>query len=61
MPTADPGVVSAATVWARLADVVEVQGVEVSSVDSTLQVAVRYQVRSAPLPQPQTVVLTRPV
>jgi phage baseplate assembly protein W len=44
-----------------LADEVEVQGVEVSSVDSTLQVAVRYQVRSAPLPQPQTVVLTRPV
>jgi phage baseplate assembly protein W len=44
-----------------LADVVEVQGVEVSSVDSTLRVAVRYQVRTAPQTQPQTVVLTRPV
>lgn len=42
-----------------LADVVEVQGVEVSTEDSVLRVAVRYQVRAAP--QPQTVVLTRPV
>jgi phage baseplate assembly protein W len=44
-----------------LADLVEVQGVQVSSVDSTLQVEVRYQVRSQPQPQPRTTVLTRPV
>lgn len=44
-----------------LADVVEVRSVDVSSVDSTLQVAVQYQVRAATQPQPQTVVLTRPV
>jgi uncharacterized protein len=42
-----------------LADVVEVQAVEVTSEDSLLQVAVRYQVRSSA--QPQTVVLTRPI
>jgi phage baseplate assembly protein W len=42
-----------------LADEIEVQGVEVSSEDSTLRVAVRYRVRSSR--QPQTVVLTRPV
>ncbi len=42
-----------------LADEVEVQGVEVISEDSTLRVAVGYRVRSSP--QPQTVVLTRPV
>jgi phage baseplate assembly protein W len=42
-----------------LAELVEVRGVEVASVDSTLRVAVRYQVRSAP--EPQTVVLSRPV
>jgi phage baseplate assembly protein W len=42
-----------------LADVVEVQAVEVTSEGSVLRVAVRYQLRSAA--QPQTVVLTRPV
>jgi phage baseplate assembly protein W len=44
-----------------LADVVEVQGVQVSNLDSMLQVEVRYQVRSSPQPQPETTVLTRPV
>jgi phage baseplate assembly protein W len=42
-----------------LADVVEVQAVEVTTADATLQVAVRYRV--LPSPQPQTVVLTRRV
>ncbi len=42
-----------------LADVVEVQAVEVTAADSTLEVAVRYRV--LPSPQPQTVVLTRRV
>ncbi|MGH4024791.1 MAG: GPW/gp25 family protein [Pseudonocardiaceae bacterium] len=42
-----------------LGDVVEVHGVEVSSEDSTLRVAVRYRPRTSP--QPQTAVFARPV
>lgn len=42
-----------------LADVIEVQSVDVVSVDSTLRVAVRYRVRSST--QPRTAVFVRPV
>ena len=42
-----------------LADVVEVQAVEVSSDDSTLRVAVQYRIRTAT--QATTAVFTRPV
>lgn len=42
-----------------LAELVEVQAVEVSSADSTLRVAVRYRPRHSA--QPQTAVFTRPV
>ncbi|HEU4421773.1 MAG TPA: GPW/gp25 family protein [Pilimelia sp.] len=42
-----------------LADVVEVQAVEVTSEDSTLRVAVRYRPRRSG--QPRTAVFTRPV
>jgi phage baseplate assembly protein W len=42
-----------------LADVVEVQAVDVENTDSTLRVAVRYRVRTSP--QPSTAVFVRPV
>jgi phage baseplate assembly protein W len=42
-----------------LGDIVEVHSVDVSSEDSTLQVAVRFRTRTST--QPQTAVFTRPV
>ncbi len=42
-----------------LADLIEVQAVEVSSQDATLRVAVRYRIRTSE--QPRTVVFARPV
>jgi phage baseplate assembly protein W len=42
-----------------LADIVEVQAVDVENTDSTLRVAVRYRVRTSP--RPSTAVFVRPV